>query len=131
MLVRYALCACVLLVGASRSVSGQQLSPSRFPARAASDLTVGLTGDRLYVLTSHAAPLAPLKADSAHRDYRWEGLIIGALALGVGGALAANGLCHDDSSDKDCTGSIVGYFLVGATVGGVTGGLIGAAIPKD
>jgi uncharacterized membrane protein YeaQ/YmgE (transglycosylase-associated protein family) len=72
-----------------------------------------------------------LPADSsAHRDYRWEGVIVGALALGVGGALVANGLCHDDGSDEHCARSIIGYSLVGAVVGGVTGGLIGAAIPK-
>jgi hypothetical protein len=61
------------------------------------------------------------------RDYRWEGLVIGAGVVGVAGALLLHGTCEDNES---CTGPTVAGFALGAVVGGVTGGLIGANIAK-
>jgi hypothetical protein len=64
---------------------------------------------------------------ASSRDYRWEGLAIGAAVVGVAGALLLHGTCDDNES---CTGPTVGGFALGAVVGGVTGGLIGANIAK-
>jgi hypothetical protein len=61
------------------------------------------------------------------RDYGWEGLVIGAGVVGVAGALLLHGTCEENES---CTGPTVGGFALGAVVGGTTGGLIGANIPK-
>jgi hypothetical protein len=130
-LLRSVACLSLLLVGAYRPLFGQRLGHSPFPTLTTQDLLVGSSQSPVHKLATVPAPLVPVRADSAHRDYRWEGLIIGGLALGVLGAVVGNGLCHDDTSDEHCAGSTILYGLVGATVGGVTGGLIGASIPKD
>ena len=66
------------------------------------------------------------------KDHRWEGLAVGAIALGAVGAILGNRLCADNNSAgaSGCLGSTVGVGLVGATVGGVFGIFIGSAIPK-
>jgi hypothetical protein len=70
-------------------------------------------------------------ADTVTGDHRWEGVVLGGLLLGIGTAIVGNRLCNEDNiAEKKCFGPTVGYGLVGATVGVVTGGLIGSAIPK-
>ena len=65
------------------------------------------------------------------RDYRWEGLIAGAVIIGTVGAIGFNNLCHsDDTGDGNCVAGTVAGGVLGALVGGVVGGLIGAQIPK-
>ncbi|HXF96114.1 MAG TPA: hypothetical protein VNI61_08415 [Gemmatimonadales bacterium] len=62
-------------------------------------------------------------------DYRWEGLVAGAAAVGVLGGVLAHGFCSDPDAgggSRNCLGSTAW----GAVVGGVTGGLIGGLIPK-
>jgi hypothetical protein len=66
-------------------------------------------------------------AEASARDYRWEGLAIGAAVLGVAGALILHSTCE---ADEACTGPTVGGFLLGVVVGGVAGGLVGGLIPK-
>ncbi|MGH9959286.1 MAG: hypothetical protein ACREBC_19540 [Pyrinomonadaceae bacterium] len=69
--------------------------------------------------------------DTVERDHRWEGLVIGGLLLGSGAAYVGNRLCNDDNiAERHCTGSTVGSGLVGAVVGSVTGGLMGARSPN-
>jgi hypothetical protein len=65
-----------------------------------------------------------------HSDYRWEGGAIGALVLGGLALGLAAGMCNSDSGTKSCTGPVVGSFLVGALVGGVSGLFVGSSIPK-
>jgi hypothetical protein len=73
------------------------------------------------------SPLLPAPAP----DHRWEGMAIGALSLGLLGAIAGSQLCHvSDSSNQHCTRTAVELGLLGAFVGGITGGLIGGTIPK-
>jgi hypothetical protein len=72
-------------------------------------------------------------ADSTreHSDHRWEGGAIGALGLGTLALAVAAAGCNDpDSGATSCTGPVIGSFLVGAVVGGVTGLFIGSSIPK-
>lgn len=66
------------------------------------------------------------------KDYRWEGLAIGGLAVGIFGAYGAIQMSNDsDNGGSGDSGSAAFFgFLVGAVVGGVVGGLIGGAIPK-
>src|SRR5512142_3083385 len=74
-------------------------------------------------LTSSFRPKAP--------DYRWEGLITGAIILGVGGAFLGSRLCQlSDSTDKHCFRTTVELGLLGAFGGGIIGGVIGGMIPK-
>jgi hypothetical protein len=61
------------------------------------------------------------------RDYRWEGLVIGAGLMGVAGALLLHSACE---ANESCTGPTIGGFALAALVGGVLGGLIGANLPK-
>jgi uncharacterized membrane protein YeaQ/YmgE (transglycosylase-associated protein family) len=66
-------------------------------------------------------------------DYRWEGMAIGAGAVGIVGALVANGLCNDsDTADHgSCTGNTIGGALLGAGVGAVVGVFLGSFISKE
>jgi len=66
-------------------------------------------------------------------DYRWEGMAIGAGAVGIVGALIANGLCNDsDTADHgSCTGNTIGGALLGAGVGAVVGVFLGSFISKE
>ena len=66
-------------------------------------------------------------------DYRWEGMAIGAGAVGIVGALVANGLCNDsDTADPGiCTGNTIGGALLGAGVGAVVGVFLGSFISKE
>jgi len=66
-------------------------------------------------------------------DYRWEGMAIGAGAVGIVGALLANGLCNDsDTADHgSCTGNTIGGALLGAGVGAVVGVFLGSFISKE
>lgn len=66
------------------------------------------------------------------KDYRWEGMAIGAGVVGIAGGLIAHGLCTDsDTADHgDCTGRTIGGALLGAGVGAVAGVFLGSFIHK-
>ena len=82
---------------------------------------------------SHPGPQPPAAAVEPQRtttpllgrapDYRWEGLIIGAVALGLAAASLYSGL------DADVGATLMGV-AAGATAGAVIGGLIGTLFPK-
>ncbi|HEX7337256.1 MAG TPA: hypothetical protein VF252_08615 [Gemmatimonadales bacterium] len=76
-----------------------------------------------------AVPASAIAVSQAP-DHRWEGMAIGAgvgaLAFGLLGAA----ICGQSDSNDDCFGMVLGVGLLGAFCGGVTGGLIGGAIPK-
>lgn len=66
-------------------------------------------------------------------DYRWEGLIIGGVAVGLFGAALGASFCgYGNASDDDggCFTQTLGGGLMGALVGGVTGGLVGSQISR-
>jgi hypothetical protein len=52
---------------------------------------------------------------------------VGAVAFGLLGAVAYG---QSESTDS-CTGTVLGAGLLGAFASGITGGLIGGAIPKE
>ena len=65
------------------------------------------------------------------QDYRWEGLIIGAAALGLAAGAVGYGLCSEsESNDSHCIGNAIGGFFVGGIVGGTLGLFIGRVVPK-
>jgi hypothetical protein len=70
------------------------------------------------------------------RDYRYEGLLIGGLVLGVAGAWAGSqisggcALSAGNSCYNDRVGTTVGLGLLGAVVGGGFGYLIGRLSPR-
>lgn len=64
------------------------------------------------------------------RDYRWTGLIVGAVGLGVSAGAVSLVLCRESQTDESCAGPTALFGLVGATVGAVVGGLVGSWIPK-
>jgi hypothetical protein len=63
-------------------------------------------------------------------DYRWEGMIVGAVVLGVATAYFANALCGI-ADESDCTSVVLGSLLLGGFGGGILGGLLGGLIPKE
>ncbi len=95
---------------------GQRLG-TRYPHWEARLLPPTATAPRLF-------PEAP--------DYRWEGLVVGGVVVGVFGAALGGGLCgYDDSaSQPNCLWPTIEGFMLGALIGGVTGGLLGSLIPK-
>lgn len=73
------------------------------------------------------------KASAATNDYRWEGLIIGGVAVGLFGAALGASFCgygNASGDDGGCFTQTLGGGLMGALVGGVTGGLIGSQISR-
>jgi hypothetical protein len=84
----------------------------------------------------HRTGVEPDTVLAPRRDYRYEGLLIGGLVLGVAGAwvgsqisggctLSPGGSCYNDR-----VGTAVGLGLVSAAVGGGLGYLIGRLSPK-
>ncbi len=121
--MRRALISLGLVAGVASTSALAQSSvgrtPSQLRASAALRAVSRTAGD--FQVPQSARVAAP------RRDYRWEGLVIGAGVVGVAGALLLHGTCEDNES---CTGPTVGGFAFGVVVGGVTGGLIGANIAK-
>lgn len=73
-----------------------------------------------------STPWAAPSLAGAAPDYRWEGALIGATALGLFGAVLGDGMCELDN----CASAVFLFGLGGAVAGGVTGGLIGSMFPK-
>lgn len=133
LLVVSAALAVVLAVGGSAAASAQRV-PTRLgaerPTWQAPPLSPLASATSLPALHMTSAPLA------AAADYRWEGLYIGAISLGLPFGVAGADLgCHADEGFSPTVGSCVGLTLfcaaVGATIGGVAGGLIGGLFPKS
>ena len=65
-------------------------------------------------------------------DHRREGALLGAILLGAGGAILAQGFCdYDGKPQSGCFGRTVGGGVIGAVAGFIVGGLIGGLIPKN
>jgi hypothetical protein len=109
----------IALVGRARAQG--RLGPSPGPAFA------------LFRPAPTQPPARPVSfIHSSAPDYRWEGLAIGAIAVGVFAAYVVNGVCNDpDNGGGGCAVPTAEGLLFGATVGGVTGGLLGTLIPKN
>jgi hypothetical protein len=93
----------------------------------------GLAGQRLVERFASLEPLAaPTLAFGHPDDYRWEGVLVGSIAVGLLGAILGNGLCHFDRPDPP-GGCVVPTFLgllFGGATGAGVGGLLGGLIPK-
>jgi hypothetical protein len=88
-------------------------------------------------VNSQALPETRVRAlpDSVQRRIEpthWqEGALVGGVVGGVLGGLLGHALCGlSDEYGKDCTGTTVGGFLVGAVLLGFPGALIGGQFPK-
>jgi hypothetical protein len=91
-------------------------------------------------LVSAGAPARPAATgavptnlpDTNRGTYRTEGAIVGALLLGIVGAVLVDKFCADDGGggDEHCTTKTFGGALLGAGVGFTLGGLVGARFPK-
>ena len=88
-----------------------------------------------YALFRPAATPAPAPPvsfiHSSAPDYRWEGLVIGAIAGGMTFAVLANAFCNDPDGSGGCFSLTLGGMLLGGAAGGVAGTTIGAFIPKS
>ncbi len=104
------------------------------PARAQQRL--GPPPGPAFALFRPAPTLPPVQPasfiHSAAPDYRWEGLTIGAIAVGTFFGVVALEFCGDPDSGRagHCAGPGLEGFLVGATVGGIIGVIVGTFIPK-
>lgn len=108
------------------------LSAQRLPPASFAPYHVRLFG----VAGRYDLPVASYRPAAAGgaRDYRWEGVIVGSIAVGISAAVVQVGMCHDSelSSDRHaCFGlKTLGALAFGGTIGAVLGGFIGSAIPK-
>lgn len=113
----------VLCIAMPLSGAAQHLSPP-FPAHdaTASWLTPG----------SPAATPPSLAGFGNPSDYRWEGVLIGGVVLGVTATIFGASYCaEDNAANRSCVWPAVGLGLAGGTVGAVVGGLVGGLIPKN
>jgi hypothetical protein len=87
------------------------------------------TGER----AAQIADTARWQTSPTHRrSHAKQGAVIGALALGVGGAVVGNGICQIAEESQSCGngGMVAGFTVVSAAVGAGLGALIGLAIKK-
>ena len=95
----------------------------------------GLAQRRAQVFASWAPP-APFAAATpvafGHPDdYRWEGVLIGGVALGILGGAYGAGMCsYDNAAAVECFGIVAGTTLMAGLTGAIAGGLLGGLIPK-
>jgi hypothetical protein len=100
------------------------LQPAPVPmAEAAWDASASMNG---------TTPLMLSPADTATRgDHRWLGAAVGAAVLGITAGIGGYEVCRDpDNATSDCGAVGFELLLAGATVGAVTGGLLGMLFPK-
>ncbi len=75
-----------------------------------------------------------LHADSLPRavpaTYWLKGGVIGAVALGVPGAILAHEFCEYDEIERDCAVATIGGALITGATGFALGSLIGGLFPK-
>jgi hypothetical protein len=64
------------------------------------------------------------------RTYWLEAGVVGAIGLGVFGALVGHGLCADSDVQQSCTRATLGVGALGAGVGFTVGALIGGQVRK-
>lgn len=65
------------------------------------------------------------------RDFRWAGTAIGALGLGIAGAIQGAAYCgNSENGPRDCTGTTVGFGLAGAAIGGIVGHVVGSLLRR-
>jgi hypothetical protein len=74
--------------------------------------------------TSRASRIVPLSIPSLGAPTSSRRILIGAIVGGVGLAIAGSQLCERGES---CTKTVIGFGLIGATLGAVVGGLLGGS----
>jgi hypothetical protein len=128
----------VTLISDCRPLEAQRTQPSRLQGAAAAQ-----THDCNPVVVVCERRMAGQARDSAEllnirhldlfpesKDYRWEGLVVGAVVGVLGMTYVAYEFCTK-AEDASCNGMTIGAGLaVGALVGGAIGGLAGGAVPK-
>lgn len=70
--------------------------------------------------------LGDFQARSPNRQVR--GALIGALVLGTAMAVVGSQSCE---ANESCTGTTIGFGLIGATIGAVVGGILADRLPDD
>lgn len=108
-------------------LAAQHLPPTTPPFEVAWPLGPG--GPTAHPLTHQAQPLTSNLLPKAP-DYRWEGIVVGGVVLGVGSAVLFHGFCDDGQGRASCALRAIEGALIGAVVGAGVGGLIGGLIPK-
>jgi hypothetical protein len=117
----------VLLCAAATPAMGQRAAPS----------WVSFSAPHLVSAVAPAGPGATGAAptnllDTDRGTYRTEGAIVGALLLGIAGAVLVDKFCADDGGggDEHCSTKTFGGAVLGAGVGFTLGRLVGARFPK-
>jgi hypothetical protein len=116
-----------LIIALGTSLAAQQARPTFEPWEAPSS---PLPQVQFGATSRSDTLLAP------RRDYRYEGLLVGELSLGLAGAWAGSQisgpclLAQGGSCGNDKVGTAVALGLLGAVVGGGVGYLVGRLSPK-
>ena len=116
----------ILCAGATPGMA-QRASPSW--TSFSSPLPVSAVAPAGRDATDAAPPNLP---DTYPGTYRTEGAIVGAILLGIVGALLVDKFCGNDrnGSDEHCSTKTLGGAVLGAGIGFTFGGLVGARFPK-
>ena len=72
----------------------------------------------------------PFPAPQPHPTYWKEGGLIGGIGLGLFGAYAGTQFCATSDATRPCTGTVVGWGVLGAATGFTVGALIGSRFHK-
>jgi len=111
--VRLKLLAILVLVGlvGVRAAAAQRLVPP-FPTPVALQLGIRFP------------------APQPHPTYWKEGGLIGGIGLGLFGVYAGTQFCATSDATRPCTGTVVGWGVLGAATGFAAGALIGSRFHK-
>jgi len=117
----------VLLFAGATPGMGQRAAPSW--SSFASPLLVSAMAPAGLDATGAVPPNLP---DTYPGTYRTEGAIVGAILLGILGAVLVDKFCGNDrnGNDEHCSTKTFGGAVLGAGVGFAVGGLVGARFPK-
>lgn len=133
-----------MLVGVPGRALSQRLHGDRFSASLGAPV-VGRLGSIPYGAEADALATALLgppigigraaaRLDAETKDHRREGLIAGAVALGLTAAVMGWEFCTDPPGKRShltCLAEDVPFTAMGALAGGGVGSLIGGLFPKD
>jgi hypothetical protein len=122
--------AVVMLIGLAGPIQAQRLS-SPLPEFQAAPLDLQATAVvPLWFGPGPSRRSQEVLAFGNPKDHRWEGLLVGAVTLGLLSGVTVVYWCNHADTHYSCVYPTIAATVGGATLGAVIGGFIGTAMPK-